>query len=165
MGEPVSTTAVPLTGTSSFAATSQVTVAPESTVLIPGLEAYSTAMVAWSDKYSPASMAVDAIEDVFSPSKQDVEAVQNFANLLDEIVRDLRDIKPPPELSSAHAEYVTALEELAPGLEQVLQAYGDEDASAFDAWLTFQPALDRALASQDVLEEVLWPYGLILSSW
>jgi hypothetical protein len=161
----VSTTAVPLTGTSSFDATSDVTDAPESTIPIPGLEAYSTAMTAWTNKYIDANWAVDTIEDVFSRSQHNVDAVQNFANLLDSIVGDLRDIKPPADLSSAHAEYVTALEDLAPGLQQVLQAYGDENASTVDAWVTLGAAFHRARESQYVLEDVLRPYGLLLTTW
>jgi hypothetical protein len=54
----VSTTAVPLTGTSSFDATSDVTDAPESTIPIPGLEAYSTAMTAWTRKDTGASSVI-----------------------------------------------------------------------------------------------------------
>ena len=55
-------------------------------------------------------------------AEEGIKAVNDLAGLIDEVAGDLEDIEPPAELSSAHADYVASLKDMALGIGHFAEA-------------------------------------------
>jgi hypothetical protein len=124
------------------------------------LETYRAEMQAWLNKYetdlTTAANALDSLEDPTNASEEQIEAVKGFANLMDDVVKDLGDIKPTSDLSSAHADFLASLESMAKGLDQVVGALEKKSVADFmSAFTTIAATSEKGAAGQATLEEAL----------
>jgi len=137
---------------------------PSTTISV--LEAYKTRMKAWFNKYDgkfQASVgAISNIQNLLNASKQEIKAAEDFGNLMHAIVRDLQNIQPPSQLSSAHTDYVQGLQSIAKAADQLSKGLKDGRASEImDAFATMQASEDQTTQAQNALEKAL---GFPLSS-
>jgi hypothetical protein len=124
------------------------------------LETYRAEMQTWLNKYetdlTTAANALDSIEDPTNASAEQIEAVKGFAGLMEDVVKDLKDIKPTPGLSSAHADFLASLESMAEGLDQIAGALENKSMPDFmSAFATIAATSEKGTAGQATLEEAL----------
>lgn len=124
---PVTSTAL-VTTTSSTTTTSTTSTSTTTTTLSP-LEAYKVEMRAWKNEYAgdleSSYQVISTMRNMLSPSPEQIQAAQDLDALLADMVADLEDIRPPPELSSMHADYLASLKELAHGAHKLADAMED----------------------------------------
>jgi hypothetical protein len=131
-----------------------------------GSEAYANEMKEWFNKFegelSEKADALDNIADPMNVSDEGIKAVKELAGLVDDVARDLEDIKPPAELSSPHSDYAGSLKSMALGMSQFTQAVeGGNLSDAVAASEAISAAVEKATGARDALEKAL---GFSLSS-
>lgn len=117
-------------------------------------------MRAWKNKYAAdLEASYDVISNMgnpLDPSAEEIQAAKDLDDSMGDMVDDLKEIQPPPELSSAHADYLTSLKgmnegvhDMAEGLDQgKAWRYVGGVAKVAKAWEEGTPArntLERAL--------------------
>ena len=148
------TTTIPTTTTASSTTTSTT-----STTLSP-LETYRAEMRTWKNKYAADLAAgyavISKMQILNTPSQQEIQAAKDLDQSLGDMVSDLEDIQPPPELSSAHAEYLASLKDLAEGVHELALALEDGKAwKSVGAIATIAAAWERGTPARNTLEQAL----------
>ena len=148
------TTTIPTTTTASTTTTSTT-----STPLSP-LETYRAEMRAWKNTYAADLAAgyavISKMQILKTPSQQEIQAAKDLDESLGDMVSDLEDIQPPPELSSAHAEYLASLKDLAEGVHELALALEDGKAwKSVGAVATIAAAWERGTPARNTLEQAL----------
>ena len=151
------TTTIPTTTTASTTTTS--TTSTTSTTLSP-LETYRAEMRTWKDKYAADLAAgyavISKMQILNTPSQQEIQAAKDLDQSLGDMVSDLEDIQPPPQLSSAHAEYLASLKDLAGGVHELALALEDGKAwKSVGAVATIAAAWERGTPARNTLEQAL----------
>ncbi len=151
------TTTIPTTTTASTTTTS--TTSTTSTTLSL-LETYKVEMRAWKNTYAADLAAgyavISKMQILNTPSQQEIQAAKDLDESLGDMVSDLEDIQPPPELSSAHAEYLASLKDLAEGVHELALALEDGKAwKSVGAVATIAAAWERGTPARTTLEQAL----------
>ena len=157
------TTTIPTTTTTTAPTTT--TTSTTSTTLSP-LETYKVEMRAWKNTYAAdlaASYAVISKMGILStPSQQEIQAAKDLDEAMGGMVGDLEEIQPPPQLSSAHADYLASLKKLAEGVHELAQALEDGKSwRSVGAIATIAAAWEEGTPARTTLEQAL---GFSLSS-
>jgi hypothetical protein len=154
-GASQSTTTMSLVETSTSATTTSAT-----STTLGEQEGYAAEMQKWFDKYEEdldtKADALGDIEDPFSAPDQAVQVVEDFADLMDQAADDLEDIEPPAQLSSAHSDYLAALNDMATGLSQFAKALKDIDLSTvLEASMLLETATEKGTTALSAIEDAL----------
>ena len=159
------TAATAPTTTSTISTTTTSTTSTTSTTL-SRLENYRAEMRAWKNRYAASLQAgypvISSMRNPLRPSEEEIQAAKDLDRSLSSMVRDLRAIQPPPELSSAHAAYLASLEDLAGGVHDLATALDEGEATrSFAAMAAIASAWQEGAAARSTLEKAL---GFSLSS-
>jgi hypothetical protein len=105
------------------------TVSATTTTLSP-LEAYRAEMRAWKNKYAADLQkdyeTVSSMGNPLTASDTEVQAAVDLDVVMAEMVRDLAAIKPPPELSTTHADYLKFMENMADGARRLAKGLTED---------------------------------------
>jgi hypothetical protein len=147
------TTLAPTTTTSSTTTTSTTS------TTLGALEAYRAAMKAWSDKYGPGlaqAYTVMSGTNFTSPTPAQIQAAKDLDVALGEMIKDLKVIQAPPDLSSAHAGFLASLEKMAGGVHDLAQALQQgQSLRALGAVAAIAGAWQEGTAARTTLEQAL----------
>jgi len=147
------TTLAPTTTTSSTTTTSTTS------TTLSALEAYRVAMKAWADKYGPGlaqAYAVMSGTNFTSPTPAQIQAAKDLDVALGEMIKDLKVIQAPPDLSSAHAGFLASLEKMAVGVHDLAQALEQgQSLRALGAVAAIAGAWQEGTAARTTLEQAL----------
>jgi len=121
------------TGVEADAASTSTEVSPPVTT-VSALDAYKLQMKEWRDKHEArmesATESLDALDNPLLASDEDIKGLKDFAGVLDDVGGDLKDIEPPADLSTAHADYVATFNDMAQALGQLAEALKDKSLEA-----------------------------------
>jgi len=153
------TTLAPTTTTSSTTTTSTTS------TTLSALEAYRVAMKAWADTYGPGlaqAYTVMSGTNFTNPTPAQVQAAKDLDVAMSEMIKDLKIIQAPPDLSSAHAGFLASLEKMAVGVHDLAQALAQgQSLRALGAVAAIAGAWQEGTAARTTLEQAL---GFSLSS-
>jgi len=154
----VSTTTTTLAPTTTTSSTTTSTTSTTSTTL-SALEAYRVAMKAWADKYGPGlaqAYAVMSGTNFTNPTPAQIQAAKDLDVALGEMIKDLRVIQAPPDLSPAHAGFLASLEKMAGGVHTLAQALQQgQSLQALGAVAAIAGAWQEGTAARTTLEQAL----------
>jgi hypothetical protein len=127
---------------------------------------YGRAVKSWYDTYASdldaAHNFLNTPGDPSHPTVQQIDAAKALISGIDECVNAFESIEPPSDIAPARAYYLSALNLLATGARQLLNALEQNDASKFaTASASMRQAIESADAAQTTVEKML---GFHLSS-
>ncbi len=147
------TTLAPTTTTSSTTTTSTTS------TTLTALEAYRAAMRTWSDTYGPGlaqAYTVMSGANFTSPTPAQVQAAKDLDAAMGPMVSDLAAIQAPPDLASAHADFLASLEKMATGIHNLAQALEQgQSLPALGAVAAIAAAWQQGSAARTSLEGAL----------
>jgi hypothetical protein len=154
----ISTTTTTLAPTTTTTTSSTTTTSTTSTTL-SALEAYRVAMKAWADKYGPGlaqAYTVMSGTNFTNPTPEQIQASKDLDVALGEMIKDLKIIQAPPDLSSAHAGFLASLEKMAGGVHDLSQSLQQgQGLLSLGAVATVAAAWQEGAAARTTLEQAL----------
>jgi hypothetical protein len=159
------TTLAPTTTTSSTTTTLAPTTTSTTSTTLSALEAYRVAMKAWADKYGPGlaqAYSVMSGANFTNPTPAQIQAAKDLDAAMGPMVSDLKAIQAPPDLASAHADFLASLEKMAGGVHNLAQSLQQgQGLQSLAAVATIAAAWQQGAAARTTLEQAL---GFSLSS-
>jgi len=117
-------------------------------------DSYKAQMRAWtsSDLNTLDSSALASVQDPANVTAPEMAAIQRFSDQTHTALKDLRAIKPSPELASDHEGFVSAFSALVEATDRLVSAVRDKSSSGFAAIETaLTAAYAQIVAAQDKL--------------
>lgn len=118
-----STTAPPATVATSTTLSPATGASTTTTVQASALDIYRDQMRAWKNRYAADMQEnyniLSDMSNPLEPTDQQVKAARTLADLMDDLVADLKAVQAPVELSSAHAAYVASLDDMHGGVDRL----------------------------------------------
>jgi hypothetical protein len=153
------TTSLAPTTTASSSTTSSTTTTSTTSTTLSALEAYRAAMKTWADKYGPGlaqAYAVMSGTNFTNPTPAQVQAAKDLDLAMSEMIKDLKIIQAPPDLSSAHAGFLASLEKMAGGVHDLSQSLQQgQGLLSLGAVATIAAAWQQGAEARTTLEQAL----------
>lgn len=157
--ETVATTLSTTTTTLAPTTTSSTTTTSTTPTTLSALEAYRVAMKAWADKYGPGlaqAYTVMSGTNFTNPTPAQIQAAKDLDVAMGEMIKDLKIIQAPPDLSSAHADFLASLEKMAGGVHDLSQSLQQgQGLLSLGAVATIAAVWQQGAAARTTLEQAL----------
>ena len=116
-------------------------------------------MKGWADKYGPglaSAYAVMSGANFINPSPAQIQAATDLDAAMGSMVEDLGAIQAPPDLASAHADFLSSLTKMAGGVHELsLDFQQGKGLLALSAVATIASAWQQGAAARTTLEQAL----------
>jgi hypothetical protein len=155
----VSTTSTTLAPTTTSSSTTTTSSTSTTSTTLSALGAYQADMRAWADKYGPGlaqAYSVMSGANFTNPTAEQVQAAKDLDSLMGPMVNDLKAIQAPPDLASAHADFLASLKRMAGGAHDLSQGLQNKQSLlSLAAVATIAAAWQQGTPARTTLEQAL----------